>query len=54
MLKVRSATCRVVKFVPGVHIKMDSMGGTCGTHGGNLKERDHLQDLDVEGRKLIK
>jgi len=34
------------------------MGGGCSTHvrnetWGNLKGRDHLQDLDVDGRIII-
>jgi hypothetical protein len=41
------------------------MGGACGTHGGkkeihigfwlvNMRERYHLEDLDVDGRIILK
>jgi len=41
------------------------MGGACSTYGrkgevytglwwGNLKERDHLEDLDVDGRIILR
>jgi hypothetical protein len=41
------------------------MGGACGTYGsqercitrfstGNPRERDHLEDIDVEGRIILK
>jgi hypothetical protein len=43
----------------------NEMGGACGTHGrqerctqgfggGHLRERDHLEDLSVEGTILLK
>jgi hypothetical protein len=45
-------------------IKEDEMGGACGTYGekrnacrvwlGNTKERNHLVDLSVEGRIILK
>lgn len=63
ILKVRSATYHVVKWVPGVHIKVNASDRACGTlrgrremyagpRWGNMKDRDPFQDLDVEGRKL--
>ena len=37
----------------------NEMGGACGTHGrqeraGDLRERDHLEDLSVDGRLILK
>jgi hypothetical protein len=30
------------------------MGRACGTYGGNLRGRVHLQDLDLDGRIKLK
>jgi len=45
-------------------VKEDVMGGTCGIYGGrrrvytfwfgNLREADHLEDLGVDGRIILK
>jgi hypothetical protein len=49
----------------GDAVKDDEMGGTCGTCGGEekclqrfgrekVKERDHLKEIDVDERMLLK
>jgi hypothetical protein len=43
-------------------MKKNEMGGACGTYGrertgfwwGNLNERDHLEELGVDGRIILK
>jgi hypothetical protein len=42
-------------------IKKNEMGGTCGTYTGHtglwwgiLRETDYLEDLDVDGRTILK
>jgi hypothetical protein len=31
-------------------MKEDEMGGSCVTRGAKLKERDHLEDLPIDGK----
>jgi hypothetical protein len=49
----------------GDKIKNNEMGRTCGIYGkqerciqgfcgGDLRERDHFEDLDVDGRTILK
>jgi hypothetical protein len=56
--------CTVTKYHSGEQIKKNEMGGTCSTYGDrrcayrvwwvDLREREHLQDLGVDGRILKK
>jgi len=56
--------CAAHKMYSGDHIKKEAMGrlyGWCGGRGeiwaglwwGDLKERDHLVDLGLEGRGIL-
>jgi hypothetical protein len=50
----------ITKYYSGHQIKTNDVGGTCGTYeeerfthgivGGDLRERNHLEDLGVDGR----
>jgi hypothetical protein len=48
-----------MKYHLGYQIKEDEMGKACDMHGreeclwGNLKERDHLNDLGTDGRTIL-
>ena len=30
------------------------MGGACSTYGGNLRERNHLEDTGLDGRIILR
>jgi hypothetical protein len=53
----------LTKYCSGDEIKENKMGGACGTYvgevytgfwWGNLKERDHLGDPDVDGKIILR
>jgi len=56
----------LIKYYSGDHIQKNEKGGACGTYGegrgdlytgscwGNLRERDQLEDLGVDGRTTLK
>jgi hypothetical protein len=54
----------LIKYYSGDQIEKIQMGAACGTYGGekrriyvlkgNLKDRDHMQDLVVDGRIILK
>jgi hypothetical protein len=52
------------KYYSGDQVKLNDMGWACGTYGsqersiqgfcrGDIRERDHLEDLDVDGRIIL-
>jgi hypothetical protein len=47
---------RVLKGYYGYQVKEDETGGECEVHkkfwSRNLKERNHFEDLDVDGRVI--
>jgi len=52
----------LTKYHASLKITKNYMGGACGTHGegvhtgfwwGNLKERDHLEDLGTDRRLIL-
>lgn len=64
ILSITSAS-NIFSYYEGDEIKKDEMGGTCGMHGEkrnahvefwwwNLKGRNHLQDLAMDGSMLLK
>jgi len=51
------------KYYSGDHIVKNGVGGVCSTYcgkmytefwWGNLRERDHLEDADLDGRIVLK
>jgi hypothetical protein len=55
-------TVHFTKYYQGDQIKENEMDEACGTHGnmgnttfwsGNLRGRDHFEDLDVDGRIIL-
>ena len=55
----------LTQYGAGDKIEMNEMGGACGTYGGrercaqgfgggDLRERDHWEDQDVDGRIILR
>jgi len=58
-------SCMITQYCSGDQIKKNEMGGACSWYGGrgevytgfwwrNLRERDHLEDLGVDGRIILR
>jgi hypothetical protein len=42
------------KYYLGDQIKKNDMDGGCSTYGGEERERDHLEDPGLDGRRVLK
>ena len=62
---MHSLICTLTKYYLGDQIKKNELSGTCSMYGrhkrcikgfwwGNLRENDHLEDLDIKWRIILK